>query len=59
MTTLTFYLLALIALAIGTATMHMVLMKKIAVNSLYYYHFIGKPINWSPLVVLALWTSGI
>ena len=51
-----FYLLALIALLVGTATIYMALIEAFPVKYLYYHYFIRKPINWTILVAISLWT---
>ena len=51
-----FYLLALLALIIGTAAIYMALIEIFPVNWLYYHYFIRKPINWTILTVLIIWT---
>ncbi|MCG2784229.1 MAG: hypothetical protein L6461_03905 [Anaerolineae bacterium] len=42
-----FYLLALIALATGTAAIYMAIIKPFPVEWLYYHYFIRKPIVWA------------
>lgn len=51
-----FYVLAFIALAIGTAAIYMALIEVFPVNWLYYHYFIRKPVNWTIFTVLLLWT---
>jgi len=53
---LIFYLLAFIALAIGTAALYMTLIEAFPAKWLYYHYFIRKPINWSILFALVVWT---
>lgn len=54
---LIYYILAFMALAIGTAAIYMALIEKFPVKWLYYHYFIRKPINWSIFLVLLAWTS--
>ena len=54
-----FYLLAIIALATGTAAIHMALIKSFPVQWLYYHYFIRKPIVWAILVGTVIWAFGI
>jgi len=51
-----FYILALLAVAIGTAAIYMALIERFPVWWLYYHYFIRKPINWSILIGLSIWT---
>lgn len=44
-----FYLLAVIALATGTAAIYMALIKPFPVQWLYYHYFIRKPLVWTIL----------
>ena len=54
-----FYLLAIIALATGTAAIYMALIKSFPVQWLYYHYFIRKPIVWAILVGTVIWAFGI
>ena len=54
-----FYLLAILALATGTAAIYMALIKSFPVQWLYYHYFIRKPIVWAILVGTVIWTFGI
>ena len=54
-----FYLLAIIALATGTAAIFMALIKSFPVQWLYYHYFIRKPIVWTILVGTIIWAFGI
>jgi hypothetical protein len=54
-----FYLLAIIALATGTAAIYMALIKWFPVQWLYYHYFIRKPIAWAILVGSVIWAFGI
>lgn len=54
-----FYLLAIIALATGTAAIYMALIKSFPVQWLYYHYFIRKPIVWTILVGTVIWAFGI
>lgn len=54
-----FYLIAIIALAMGTAAIYMALIKSFPVQWLYYHYFIRKPIVWAILVGTVLWAFGI
>lgn len=56
MTIFIFWLLALLALTIGTAAIYMALIEVFPVKWLYYHYFIRKPINWTIFTVLLLWT---
>lgn len=51
-----FYLLAILSLLIGTAAIYMALIETFPVKWLYYHYFIRKPINWTILIVILLWT---
>ena len=51
-----FYLLSLTALDIGVAAIYMALIEKVPVSWLYYHYFLRKPVNWSILFILFLWT---
>jgi len=53
---ISFYGLALIAIAIGMAAIYMALIQGFPVSWLYYHYFIRKPINWAILVILLSWT---
>ena len=52
-----FYVLAFIALAIGTAAIYMTLIEAFPTHWIYYHYFVRKPINWSILLILATWTG--
>lgn len=54
-----FYLLAIIALATGTAAIYMALIQSFSVKWLYYHYFISKPIVWAILVATVVWVFGI
>ena len=54
-----FYLLAIIALATGTAAIYMALIKSFPVQWLYYHYFIRKPMVWAILVGTVIWAFGI
>jgi len=54
-----FYLLAIIALATGTAAIYMTLIKSFSVQWLYYHYFIRKPMVWAILVGTVIWAFGI
>jgi hypothetical protein len=54
-----FYLLAIIALATGTAAIYMALIKSFPAQWLYYHYFIRKPIVWAILIGTVIWTFGI
>ncbi|MGD9031872.1 MAG: DUF3179 domain-containing (seleno)protein [Desulfobacteraceae bacterium] len=54
-----FLLLAIIALATGTAAIYMTLIKSFPVQWLYYHYFIRKPIVWAILVGSVIWAFGI
>ena len=54
-----FYLLAIIALATGTAAIYMALIKSFPVQWLYYHYFIRKPIVWAILIGTVIWVFGI
>jgi hypothetical protein len=56
MTIIIFYLLAIIALVIGTAAIYMALIEAFPISWLYYHYFIRKPINCIILFVLVLLT---
>ena len=47
-----FYLLALLALLIGTGAIYMALIESFPVKWLYYHYFIRKPINWTLFLML-------
>ncbi|MCP4140661.1 MAG: DUF3179 domain-containing protein [Chloroflexi bacterium] len=49
------YLLALIALATGTAAIYMALIKPFPVEWLYYHYFIRKPIVWTIFIGTVIW----
>lgn len=53
-----FYLLALIALATGTAGIYMALIKPFPVQWLYYHYFIRKPVVWAIFGGTIVWTFG-
>lgn len=50
-----FYLLAIIALASGTAAIYMALIKPFPVQWLYYNYFIRKPIVWAIFIGSIIW----
>lgn len=52
-----YYLLAFIALIIGTAAIYMALIEAFPISWLYYHYFIRKPINWSIFIGVILWTA--
>jgi hypothetical protein len=49
------YLLALMALAIGTAAIYMAMIKPFPVEWLYYHYFIRKPLVWTIFVGMIVW----
>ena len=51
------FLLAIIALATGTAAIYMTLVKPFPVQWLYYHYFIRKPIVWTILVGTVFWVG--
>ncbi|MDX2473201.1 MAG: DUF3179 domain-containing (seleno)protein [Candidatus Krumholzibacteria bacterium] len=51
------YVLALIALLVGTAAIYMALLKAFPVQWLYYHYFVRKPIVWSILGGSLLWVG--
>ncbi len=51
------YILALIALLVGTAAIYMALLKAFPVQWLYYHYFVRKPIVWSILGGSVLWVG--
>ena len=51
------YLIATIALLVGTAAIYMALIKAFPVQWLYYYYFIRKPVVWSILGGALIWTT--
>lgn len=56
MTLFIFYFLGFSALLIGTAAIYMALIESFPAKWLYYHYFIRKPINWSILILLFVWT---
>ena len=52
---LVFYILAFIALLIGTAAIYMALIEAFPISWLYYHYFIRKSINWSIFIGVLLW----
>jgi hypothetical protein len=52
---LLFYLLAILALAIGTAAIYMALIPAFPVQWLYYHYFIRKPVVWAILAGSVAW----
>ncbi|MEM7028029.1 MAG: DUF3179 domain-containing (seleno)protein [Chloroflexota bacterium] len=54
-----FYLLAIIALATGTAAIYMALIKSFPVQWLYYHYFIRKPMVWTIFVGTIIWTFSL
>lgn len=52
-----FYSLSILALLIGTAAIYMALIEVFPTKWLYYHYFIRKPINWSILLILSIWTG--
>lgn len=53
------YLLAGIALLVGTAAIYMALLKPFPVEWLYYHYFTRKPVVWTILVGSLCWTAWI
>ncbi len=51
-----FYILAFIALTVGTAAIYMALIEAFPVSWLYYHYFIRRPVNWSIFIGLIIWT---
>ena len=49
------YVLAIIALAVGTAAVYMALLQQFPVQWLYYHYFVRKPIVWTILIGFAAW----
>ena len=54
---LVFYILAFTALTIGTAAIYMALIEAFPTSWLYYHYFIRKPVNWSILIVIIIYSS--
>ncbi|MEX0896096.1 MAG: DUF3179 domain-containing (seleno)protein [Patescibacteria group bacterium] len=57
MAILVFYLLALIALLVGTAAIYMALLKMVPVSWQYYHYFLRKPVNWIIFLTLVAWSA--
>ena len=55
----TLYLLAIIALLIGTAAIYMAMIKPFPVEWLYYHYFIRKPVVWAIFTGTVIWAIGI
>ena len=55
----TLYLLAIIALLIGTAAIYMAMIKPFPVEWLYYHYFIRKPVVWAIFTGTAIWAVGV
>lgn len=53
---LALYLLATLALLIGTAAIYMALIRPFPIEWLYYHYFMRKPVVWGILGVSVLWT---
>jgi len=53
------YLLAAIALLVGTAAIYMTLVQIFPVQWLYYHYFIRKPVVWSLLGVGLIWVAAV
>ena len=51
------YLLAIMALATGTAAIYMALVKPFPVQWVYYHYFIRKPVVWTILVGTVFWVG--
>lgn len=54
---ITLYLLALIALFVGTAAIYMAMIKPFPVEWLYYHYFIRKPVVWAILGGSLVWVA--
>ncbi len=51
------YLLAILALAVGTAAIHMALIQPIPAEWLYYHYFLRKPLAWTIFVSSLFWVA--
>lgn len=56
---MTMYLLAIVALLVGTAAVYMALIRPFPVKWLYYHYFIRKPIVWAIFAGTAIWAFWI
>ena len=51
------YLMALVALLVGTGAIYMALIKPFPIEWLYYHYFIRKPVTWAILLASLLWAA--
>ena len=56
---ITLYLLAIVALLIGTAAIYMAMIKPFPVEWLYYHYFIRKPVVWAIFTGAVIWAIGV
>lgn len=56
---LTLYLLAIVALLIGTAAIYMTMIRPFPVEWLYYHYFIRKPVVWAIFTGTVIWAIGV
>lgn len=53
------YVLAIVALLVGTAAIYMALLKQFPVEWLYYHYFIRKPVVWTIFIGSIIWVIWI